>query len=913
MKSKLIICTVVGCLVFAVISVQAQTTIFSESFEGAWPGAWVVGNNNSNTVAKWGDNSAKDYTGNWSGFCADNGSNSRTTYDNDLNTYMQRQNISLSGYSSVTLTFKYWMNTEPSFDNFQVNVRNQLGNWHNLMTISGNSSGWKTRTINLSSYAGQTGLIISFDFVSDGSVVPPGAAGVWVDDVLLTATQTADLALTNLSVSPSTVSTRSFTACSFNIVNNGPSALSSEPVMVEYYLSTDQTFGDADDIGIGNTGFTLSIAAYNTQTIILSSTGLGNMVRDWPSGTDCGNYYVFARVRLTNPPPSDPISSNNYDRTNSTINYNNPSVCPSEPDIDVQPTSLTIIEQGCQRTSAIVGDGSSISRSSPLEFYSPLSSGKGAYLHFNKQVFEGLKNSSNVTLTDFVLEEGRLIDLELQQFTIFDDRTIFVEGTLAGDITLPVPDVTLFRGIVKGYPGSNVYLGLSDLAVNGFIELDGQKFILSGDRKSGKKISEQVLTIFDYESVSFANVEPWLCGGGVEVARNGQIPLEKKSPEERSTLVPKICYVAVDGDYEYYQTMGSSSSAALDYIVELLGATTLFYQRDFDATLWLSYARVWSTSSDPYAETGADDPELEEFRDYWNANMGHVTRNIAHKFASTFNAGIAYVDVLCNQNIAYGISHVNGSFPYPIESGPDNWDLYVVSHEIGHNFGTHHTHCYDPPIDQCWGSDEGCYSGSINCSRGTIMSYCHLCGLGTSNIDLNFHSRVIDHVVPIVQSASCLDAASPSFTVHNVGTEMLEVYNISSFDGWLSALPIAFSVEAGGSRQVDVLIDWSQLSTTIQGNLNIQSNDPDENPVNVNVTAVSCSLSFICGDINDDGTPSDVLDLTYLVDWIFRGGPEPPILTSADLNGDGSPGTILDLTYIVDDIFRGGPAPTCGQ
>ena len=71
-------------------------------------------------------------------------------------------------------------------------------------------------------------------------------------------------------------------------------------------------------------------------------------------------------------------------------------------------------------------------------------------------------------------------------------------------------------------------------------------------------------------------------------------------------------------------------------------------------------------------------------------------------------------------------------------------------------------------------------------------------------------------------------------------------------------------------------------------------------------------VSFICGDINNDGTPSTVLDLTYLIDDIFRGGPSAAFPQSADLDGDGTPATVLDLTFMIDDIFRGGPAPTCG-
>ena len=63
------------------------------------------------------------------------------------------------------------------------------------------------------------------------------------------------------------------------------------------------------------------------------------------------------------------------------------------------------------------------------------------------------------------------------------------------------------------------------------------------------------------------------------------------------------------------------------------------------------------------------------------------------------------------------------------------------------------------------------------------------------------------------------------------------------------------------------------------------------------------------GDINGDGTHNSVLDMSYLIDTIFRGGPASPCPKEADLNSDGNPATILDLTFIVDDIFRGGPVP----
>lgn len=69
---------------------------------------------------------------------------------------------------------------------------------------------------------------------------------------------------------------------------------------------------------------------------------------------------------------------------------------------------------------------------------------------------------------------------------------------------------------------------------------------------------------------------------------------------------------------------------------------------------------------------------------------------------------------------------------------------------------------------------------------------------------------------------------------------------------------------------------------------------------------------FYCGDCNNDNSGPNILDLTYLVDFIFRGGPIPEIPENADLNGDNIPHNIIDLTILVDFIFRGGATPACG-
>lgn len=65
----------------------------------------------------------------------------------------------------------------------------------------------------------------------------------------------------------------------------------------------------------------------------------------------------------------------------------------------------------------------------------------------------------------------------------------------------------------------------------------------------------------------------------------------------------------------------------------------------------------------------------------------------------------------------------------------------------------------------------------------------------------------------------------------------------------------------------------------------------------------------IHGDVNFDGKDANTVDLTYLVDFIFRGGTPPPCDIEADVNGDGTSANIIDLTYLIDFIHRSGPPP----
>jgi len=261
--------------------------------------------------------------------------------------------------------------------------------------------------------------------------------------------------------------------------------------------------------------------------------------------------------------------------------------------------------------------------------------------------------------------------------------------------------------------------------------------------------------------------------------------------------------VAIETDTEWLDGFGDDTARAMTWITDIFLAMNVFYERDIETRLLIGDVTL-RTSTDPYTEPSDRFKQLKEFGKYWMDNMDGIDRQFAamlsgRNIGSGSFSGIAWVNSYCNYGRDYQ-EGASGSYSYnAIGSGrtPGNTAIYV-GHELGHNLGSSHTHCYSPPVDNCYNGEDGCFDGDPVCpagGKGTTMSYCHVggnngAGCGTSNQE--FHPTVqtkLEGYLATQNARGC------------IGTFSEDPAPEPEFD----STPVAGSVLDFGDQLVDVL------------------------------------------------------------------------------------------------------------
>lgn len=226
--------------------------------------------------------------------------------------------------------------------------------------------------------------------------------------------------------------------------------------------------------------------------------------------------------------------------------------------------------------------------------------------------------------------------------------------------------------------------------------------------------------------------------------------------------------VFFDCSNSFYQTAGSNSTNVTNHTNAIFNVMNTIYGND-SITISIGSIHIWVTI-DPFNYASNGDA-LNSFRNWWNANGGRPG-DIAALLSTQagLGGGVAWVNSICVSNtFSYSFNRIDygsiGGFP------TYSWDVNLVAHECGHNFGSNHTHwCgwVGGPIDNCnscWNpvipNDGGpCTNGSPPPSNGgTIMSYCHGCPQGV-NFANGFGYQPANRIRTSIAAASCINVCT---------------------------------------------------------------------------------------------------------------------------------------------------------
>lgn len=397
----------------------------------------------------------------------------------------------------------------------------------------------------------------------------------------------------------------------------------------------------------------------------------------------------------------------------------------------------------------------------------------------------GKKTPPLESLTAFAAE---VPDIQPGSFTITKYESEVLSHSRLGDhITLPSIDQHIdsgeapleFRRIELFAPGARVVVLGPDGAVEW--QQDARQFYIASNRTTGVgiavdtasgeisgfaikgdsklRLDGQLGVGIELQAIEQAPDQVNSCGTSLDdqpeqslAHLNSPIP-ESASAAESGSSINFEAVIAVDTDTEWMAGKGNNPATATTWITDTFLAMNVFFERDVETHLLIGEI-ILRTGTDPYSVATNRSNQMDEFANHWRLNMAATNRDFAtllsgRDIGSNSFSGIAWINQYCRKGQLQGDRTV-GSYSFNAigtNRTPANTALYV-GHEFGHNFGSPHTHCYSPSLDQCYNGESGCYSGSLSCpagGKGTIMSYCHVSGSNGAGCGTNkseFHPTV---------------------------------------------------------------------------------------------------------------------------------------------------------------------------
>lgn len=332
-----------------------------------------------------------------------------------------------------------------------------------------------------------------------------------------------------------------------------------------------------------------------------------------------------------------------------------------------------------------------------------------------------------------------------------------------------------YQGIISNDPSSVVAITIYPGAIAGTVSAINMGNINIGRSKKG--LATDYLIYSDADVL----VNPELGNCSTEMDPNyleQYYQIMQNIEGNRDVKCPKIFFEA---DYDIFLNYGGASVIGTsDYIINLFNVVAAIFTNEMVSTE-IQTIYVWSTP-DTYSDLSSSD-KLYSF----SINRPTFEGDVAHLFAMYGGSGgiASTVNGLCN-GYSYSVSWISGTyFEYPNYS----WPVFVVTHELGHLFGSAHTQsCFawiGGALDNCYTTEGGCAPGPAPIDGGTIMSYCHVTAYGV-NFANGFGPQPGDAIRNTIAASYCIDACG----IYEYNPYCY-VYAFSSTSQWIQSVKMA--------------------------------------------------------------------------------------------------------------------------
>lgn len=345
-----------------------------------------------------------------------------------------------------------------------------------------------------------------------------------------------------------------------------------------------------------------------------------------------------------------------------------------------------------------------------------------------KQIVSNQAPSLQVLLP---FENGLQLELELQEIT--ESGFQVYTGSQQQRIAVDYQQGAHYRGKIAGQPNSLVAISFFQNEIIGVLA-DSRGNINFGTLRNAQKKELQAIA---YREKAHQNPPRAICDGGVELAG---LPAIVFSPELAKSST-SLCFTQyLEADFAFYQQRDSSVAAAVNWLTGAWNVVAAIYELH-DVTATISEIVVW-TEPDTYNHTSTT-TGLNGFRDAMT--LSDFNGDLAHLITATEGegGGRAFIRSICNNapNLRTAYSRVQEFYN---ELPEYSFSVYVMTHELGHNLGSSHSHrCVwnsnSTQIDDTgnlWAFNEGEFIEGTFCfdeeapilpvEGATIMSYGHL-------------------------------------------------------------------------------------------------------------------------------------------------------------------------------------------